>query len=60
MLGPCSETRTLQLGYYTMFIIIEGPQRNSFTPSPYVIMEHSIDDYAIARVNWVSPERRLA
>ena len=49
LLGPCSETRTLQLGYYTMFID-EGPQRNSFTPSPYVIVEHSIDDYAIARV----------
>jgi hypothetical protein len=49
MLGPVSTSYTLVMGYMTMNID-EGPQRTSFTPSPYVIIEHSIDDYAIARV----------
>jgi len=51
LLGPSSTTQTLALGNMT-FIIDEGPQRASFTPSPYVIVEHTavVDDYAIARV----------
>jgi hypothetical protein len=49
MLGPVSTTHTLVMGYMTMNVD-EGPQRTSFTPSPYVIVEHSVDDYAIARV----------
>jgi len=48
LLGPCSQNLTLVMGYMT-FVIDEGPQRTSFTPSPYLIIEHSVDDYAIAR-----------
>ena len=51
LLGPSSTPITLSLGL-KYFYIDEGPQRNSFTPSPYVIVEReaNIDDYAIARV----------
>jgi hypothetical protein len=49
MLAPVSTPYTMVMGYMTM-IVDEGVQRTSFTPSPYVIIEHSIDDYAIARV----------
>jgi len=51
LLGPSSQSMTLAIGLKTM-VINEGPQRSSFTPSPYVIIEHSsvVEDYAIARV----------
>ena len=51
LLGPSTSSVRLELGQKT-FIITEGPQRDSFTPSPYVIVEReaNIDDYAIARV----------
>jgi hypothetical protein len=51
MLGPSTSSVRLEIGMKT-FIITEGPQRASFTPSPYVIVEReaNIVDYAIARV----------
>jgi hypothetical protein len=49
MLGPVSTPETLALGYMTM-VVDEGPQRDSFTPSPYLIIEHTPDDYGIARL----------
>lgn len=49
MLGPVSTPYTLVMGYMTM-VVDEGPQRDSFTPSPYLIIEHTPDDYAIARL----------
>ena len=51
LLAPSSTLVTLSLGIH-YFIVDEGPQRNSFTPSPYVLVEReaNIDDYAIARV----------
>jgi hypothetical protein len=52
LLGPSSTERTLAIGP-TYFIIDEGPQRSSFTPSPYLIVEReaNITDYAIARLD---------
>ena len=52
LLGPSSTLVELKLGP-TFFVLDEGPQRTSFTPSPYVICEReaNIDDYAIARVD---------
>jgi hypothetical protein len=51
LLGPSSTSVKLELGLKT-WIIDEGPQRDTFTPSPYVLVERraNIDDYAIARV----------
>ena len=51
LLAPSSTPVTLSIGIH-YFIVDEGPQRNSFTPSPYVLVEReaNIDDYAIARV----------
>ena len=52
LLGPSSTLMELKLGP-TFLIIDEGPQRNSFTPSPYLIIEREAnhDDYAIARMD---------
>lgn len=57
MLGPSTSSVLLELGV-KVFTIIEGPQRETFTPSPYVIVERSanIDDYAIARVQYYTRE----
>jgi hypothetical protein len=51
LLGPSTSSVKLELGMKT-FIITEGPQRETFTPSPYVIVEReaNTDDYAIARM----------
>lgn len=57
LLGPSSTSVLLELGV-KVFIINEGPQRDTFTPSPYVIVERqaNIDDYAIARVQYYTRE----
>ena len=57
LLGPSTSSVYLEIGV-KQFIIIEGPQRETFTPSPYVIVERSanIDDYAIARVQYYTRE----
>jgi len=57
LLGPSSTLVELKLGP-TFFVLDEGPQRTSFTPSPYVICEReaNIDDYAIARVDSYNQE----
>ena len=57
LLGPSSTSVKLELGV-KVFIINEGPQRDTFTPSPYVIVERqaNIDDYAIARVQYYTRE----
>ena len=39
LLAPISTPYTLVLGYMAMYVD-EGPQRDTFTPSPYVIIEH--------------------
>jgi len=49
LLAPISTPYQLVMGYMAM-TVDEGPQRDAFTPSPYLIIEHSIDDYAIARL----------
>lgn len=51
LLGPSTSSVFLELGLKT-FTVTEGPQRTSFTPSPYVLIERTVnaDDYAIARV----------
>jgi len=49
LLAPVSTSYKLVLGYMAMFVD-EGPQRASFTPSPYLIIEHTSDDYGIARL----------
>ena len=48
LLAPITGSMTLAMGYMT-FTVEEGIQRDTFTPSPYLIIEHSPDDYAIAR-----------
>jgi len=48
LLAPITGLMTLGMGYMT-FTVEEGVQRDTFTPSPYLIIEHSPDDYAIAR-----------
>ena len=48
LLAPVSGLMELAMGYMT-FTIEEGVQRDTFTPSPYLIIEHTPDDYAIAR-----------
>jgi hypothetical protein len=57
LLGPSS---TLILGEIGIkyFFIDEGPQRDTFTPSPYVIIERvaNHDDYGIARMLQYSQE----
>jgi hypothetical protein len=49
LLAPVSTPTTLTLGYMTL-VVDEGAQRETFTPSPYLIIEHTPDDYAIARL----------
>jgi hypothetical protein len=51
LLGPSSSSVKLEIGPKT-FVIDEGSQRDTFTPSPYLIIEHTftIDNYAIARL----------
>lgn len=51
LLAPSSTLTTLTVGPM-YFIVDEGPQRDTFTPSPYLIIERkdNIDDYAIARM----------
>jgi hypothetical protein len=49
LLAPVSGLMTIGMGYMT-FTIEEGVQRDTFTPSPYLIIEHTPDDYAIARL----------
>jgi hypothetical protein len=48
LLAPIDGLFELVLGSMT-FTIEEGVQRDTFTPSPYLIIEHTPDDYAIAR-----------
>jgi hypothetical protein len=48
LLAPIDGSYELVLGNMT-FPIEEGVQRDTFTPSPYLIIEHTPDDYAIAR-----------
>ena len=48
LLAPITGEYTLVMGYMTLQIE-EGVQRDTFTPSPYLIIEHTPDDYAIAR-----------
>jgi len=52
LLAPSSTLMELKLGP-TFLIVDEGPQRDSFTPSPYLIIEREAnhDDYAIARLD---------
>ena len=51
LLAPSSTLVELSLGPH-YFFVDEGPQRDTFTPSPYLILERkdNIDDYAIARL----------
>lgn len=57
LLGPSSTVVRGELGI-KYFFVDEGPQRNTFTPSPYVIIERKAnhDDYGIARVLQYSQE----
>ena len=57
LLGPSTSSVLLEIGE-KIFTITEGPQRDTFTPSPYVIVERqaNIDDYAIARVQYYTRE----
>jgi hypothetical protein len=57
LLGPSSTLVRGELGI-KYFFIDEGPQRNTFTPSPYVIIERKAnhDDYGIARMLQYSQE----
>jgi hypothetical protein len=48
LLAPIDGLYTLVMGDMT-FPIKPGVQQDTFTPSPYLIIEHSPDDYAIAR-----------
>ena len=48
LLAPITGLMQLAIGYMT-FTVEEGVQRDTFTPSPYLIIEHTPDDYAIAR-----------
>jgi hypothetical protein len=48
LLAPVDGEYELVMGYMTL-MIEEGVQRETFTPSPYLIIEHTPDDYAIAR-----------
>jgi hypothetical protein len=48
LLAPIDGSYELVMGDMT-FPIEEGVQRDTFTPSPYLIIEHTPDDYAIAR-----------
>jgi len=48
LLAPITGMMQLGMGYMT-FTVEEGVQRDTFTPSPYLIIEHTPDDYAIAR-----------
>ena len=50
LLAPIDGSYTLVMGNMT-FPIEEGVQRDTFTPSPYLIIEHTPDDYAIARTD---------
>jgi hypothetical protein len=49
LLAPIDGEYTLVLGYMS-FPIKPGAQQDTFTPSPYLIIEHTADDYAIARL----------
>lgn len=51
LLAPSSSSVLLEIGLKT-FLVDEGPQRGSFTPSPYVLVERTVNitDYAIARM----------
>jgi hypothetical protein len=49
LLAPIDGSYTLVMGDMT-FPIKPGPQQDTFTPSPYLIIEHTADDYAIARL----------
>lgn len=48
LMAPIEGFYTLALGDMT-FPIKEGPQQDTFTPSPYLLIEHSPNDYALAR-----------
>jgi len=51
LLAPSSTPHTLEIGV-KYFYVDEGPQRDTFTPSPYLILERQAnhDDYAICRM----------
>jgi signal peptidase I len=51
LLAPSSTSILLEVGT-KYFYVDEGSQRDTFTPSPYVLVERraNIDDYAIARM----------
>lgn len=48
LLAPVAGSVTLGLGGISLQIA-EGPQQETFTPSPYLIIEHSLNDYVLAR-----------
>jgi len=49
LLAPVEGSYTLVMGDMTL-PIKAGVQQDTFTPSPYLIIEHTADDYAIARL----------
>jgi hypothetical protein len=49
LLAPVAGLMAIGLGYMT-FQIAPGVQQDTFTPSPYLIIEHSPDDYGIMRL----------
>ena len=55
LLAPVEGQYTLVMGDMTL-PIEPGVQQDTFTPSPYLIIEHSPDDYAIARLKTYDQE----
>jgi hypothetical protein len=49
LLAPISTPYKFVLGYMGV-TVDEGVQRDTFTPSPYLIVEHTPNDYCIARL----------
>jgi hypothetical protein len=49
LLAPISTPYKFVLGYMAVYVD-EGAQRDTFTPSPYLIVEHTQNDYCIARL----------
>jgi hypothetical protein len=49
LLAPVAGLMEIALGYMT-FQIEPGVQQDTFTPSPYLLIEHTADDYGIMRL----------
>jgi hypothetical protein len=49
LLAPISTPYKFVMGYMAVYVD-EGVQRDTFTPSPYLIVEHTPNDYVIARL----------